>query len=265
MSRMANLVRLGVMRGQGGALASVSAAAGYTLDLDATTGVFTDTGASTPATNDGDSVKLWQDQSGNDYHFSEESSPPTLKLNIVNGLPVVRFDGSDDLLRCANMAVRTDASGLFYIVAANSSPKNDAMLAVADEDNTTPYWMIQTLEDSVVWTVNNSTPAGNVRGDTAIGTEFRIFEFASDGDAWSQVIDGATQNLIVGSGTNSGTWIGEIAGRDSMTLGCLKRTTEGLHWAGDIARVLYYSEVHDDTLRAQVRALLASQYNIEVP
>jgi len=54
---------------------------------------------------DGDTITTWPDQSGNgfDVFQSTADNRPIFKLGIRNGLPVVRFDGVDDLL--ANDAV----------------------------------------------------------------------------------------------------------------------------------------------------------------
>ncbi len=59
------------------------------LEADAITGL-----------NDGDPVATWLDQSGNENHATQstEASKPLFKTNILNGKPVVRFDGSDDAL-----------------------------------------------------------------------------------------------------------------------------------------------------------------------
>lgn len=49
---------------------------------------------------DGSSVSSWLDQSGNEAHMFQGTSAaqPILKTNILNGRPVVRFDGVDDFL-----------------------------------------------------------------------------------------------------------------------------------------------------------------------
>ncbi len=51
--------------------------------------------------SDGDPVAQWDDLSGNTRHLVQATgaAKPTYKTAIVNGLPVVRFDGVDDYLR----------------------------------------------------------------------------------------------------------------------------------------------------------------------
>lgn len=51
--------------------------------------------------NDGDAVTTWADSSGNGYDLSQSvaGEKPTYKTGILNGRPVVRFDGGDHLNR----------------------------------------------------------------------------------------------------------------------------------------------------------------------
>src|SRR3990167_10530119 len=59
--------------------------------------------------NDGDSVTTWNDLSGNDNHATQSTAAqkPILKLNIINGRPVVRFDATDDNLVITNGGTRS--------------------------------------------------------------------------------------------------------------------------------------------------------------
>src|SRR5574343_1369214 len=56
--------------------------------------------------NDGDAVATWEDSSGNNRDASQATGAnrPTYKTNIVNSLPVVRFDGSDDYLEMGDFS-----------------------------------------------------------------------------------------------------------------------------------------------------------------
>lgn len=54
---------------------------------------------------DGDPVATWADASGNARDVSEATNRPTYQTSEINGLPVVRFDGSNDRLEGADNAV----------------------------------------------------------------------------------------------------------------------------------------------------------------
>jgi len=69
------------------------------LKADADT--YQDVAMTTRATADGDRVRALRDQSGKGYHCFQPYSvdrAPLLKLNVLNGLPALRFDGVDDVL-----------------------------------------------------------------------------------------------------------------------------------------------------------------------
>lgn len=70
---------------------------------------------------DGAGVNTWNDLSGNGYHFTEATNPPTYKVNILNGRPVVRFDGFNDVLTAASQISFAAAKTLFLVFSAASS------------------------------------------------------------------------------------------------------------------------------------------------
>lgn len=62
---------------------------------------------------DGDPVATWPDSSGNGNHATQGTagSRPLYKVNVVNGLPAVLFDGSDDYLATSTLLSALLASG----------------------------------------------------------------------------------------------------------------------------------------------------------
>jgi hypothetical protein len=69
------------------------------------TGTYSDTAGITPATADGTAVALWRDQSDNANDVAQPTlaNRPLLKTNQINGLPCLRFDGTDDYLSFVNV------------------------------------------------------------------------------------------------------------------------------------------------------------------
>lgn len=94
------------------------------LWLKADAGTFQDVAMTIPATSDNDPVRALQDQSGNGYHCTQPYSvdrAPLLKLNILNGLPALYFDGVDDLLERYSQAdfplTRPATFGMIFAVS----------------------------------------------------------------------------------------------------------------------------------------------------
>lgn len=91
--------------------------AGLTAWLRAGGTLYQDSARTTLVAADGDPVGSWSDESGNGNHFSQATSTarPLYKTAIVNALPVVRFDGVDDLLSRASIFAGTADFSLFVV------------------------------------------------------------------------------------------------------------------------------------------------------
>lgn len=96
---------------------------GLTLWLDYRNGVYTDTAMTTRATV-GQTVKGWADRSGNGYHATEATNPPTL---ASDGLA---FDGTNDVLRVARMTGQFGGGFSWFIVAQASDGRPASNIAI---------------------------------------------------------------------------------------------------------------------------------------
>jgi hypothetical protein len=88
--------------------------------------------ADTLALNDGDAVGSWADSSGNGNTASQAAgaSKPTYKAGIINSLPVVRFDGSNDYLTVTrNAGLEPAAITIFALIRATTPPANFSYVA----------------------------------------------------------------------------------------------------------------------------------------
>lgn len=120
-----------------------SSLSGLQMWLKADTGLFQDSGGTTPTTSNNDPVGKWTDQSGNNNHATQGTSGkrPVLKTNEQNGYGGICFDGVDDLL-----ATPINASGVWTIAAVFKSATStfNTYWGVFDGDSNTPtgYWGI---------------------------------------------------------------------------------------------------------------------------
>lgn len=73
---------------------------------------------------DGAAVATWSDRSGQNNHIVQATptKQPLYKTAIINGLPVVRFDGVDDLLT-ATLPTAMQVDSYTYIVVAQTVSK----------------------------------------------------------------------------------------------------------------------------------------------
>jgi lysophospholipase L1-like esterase len=83
--------------------------------------VYNDDGT-TLATN-GQTVRRWNDKSGNSNNFTQSTSGarPTLVTNVLGSYPSVRFDATDDVLVGPDALAGTDAISIFTVWSMDSS------------------------------------------------------------------------------------------------------------------------------------------------
>lgn len=127
---------------------------------DAST-LWQDTGATTPAASNGDSVALWQDKSGNGYHVAKNGAAnvPTLAAAAVNGHNVLNFQStSAQYLKKTSYALNASRLYIFAVIAydvptgynglvcTNDGSNNDfdginAFAFVASSNNRSPFFV----------------------------------------------------------------------------------------------------------------------------
>lgn len=76
---------------------------------------------------DGDAMSSWTDRSGNGLHLVQATGAkqPLYKLGIINSLPAVRFDGTDDLMSVA--AGFNDLSSYAVLVPRRTAASTEAI------------------------------------------------------------------------------------------------------------------------------------------
>lgn len=78
--------------------------------------------AKTISAGDGDVVGAWADKSGNgnDVVQTTTSKKPSYQLDVQNGLPVVRFAGTDDVLTGGDILDLHNSSSTLYVVGKST-------------------------------------------------------------------------------------------------------------------------------------------------
>jgi hypothetical protein len=140
--------------------------------------------------SDGANVTTWEDShtSNND---ATNSTGQTLETNEINGLPVVRFDGTDDRLLVSGIT-NNDATRTFFMVArVVSAAVNDAFWGFGSSSV-----MNMTGAGAVRWGVDQAAAQVNIDATGGVGTVRLItlrFNGTSSADAYS--LDGAAINF----------------------------------------------------------------------
>lgn len=216
----------------------------------------------TPADDDTEVVGAWEDQSGNGYHLTVASNKPILKVNIVNSQPVVRFNGTNNLLgNTGGLATaftgEDKAITAFAVVKRSATGTFHPLLSWGKSGNATPIF------EALGWGSSNAYLGVTRRDDAstfksasggASDANFHVFEVVDDGTTSNIYVDGT----LTGS-ANQDTDVSTIT-LDDFKLG--KRSQGANLLNGDVAEVVVYSVALSAGDRLLVRQYLADIYNI---
>lgn len=132
------------------------------LEVDAvsvpvTTGLEVHWDADALSLSDDDEVTSFTDQSGNGHHAT--GAGPTFKTNMLNGRPVVRFDGVDDYFSTAHDPALQIAQPTVFAVMRHFNPVGgwNALICYPHSDPSESPWMR--------WAIN--TDGGSTTNQTA--------------------------------------------------------------------------------------------------
>lgn len=223
---------------------SPSDIAGLVLWLDASLGTYQSTGGSA-ALADGDPVGEWQDQSGNGNDVTQVTGEkkPVLKTgaNGLNGLPVLRFDGSSDLLAgSASASVKHWFVVSYYDLAAWDG--FDGLLTGGGGGGNDDIVLIGAYTEGLTEWYNSASKL-------ATSTCYRNGVSMAGTD-----LTGPMQEWALFSVAHATGWtITPQVGRDRAG---------GAYWDGDVAAVLGYSSVLSDADREAVEDYLMTRYGL---
>ena len=196
------------------------------LDADAITGLV-----------DGGNLSSWPDMSVHNRNATQStvSRRPLYKADVLNGKPVVRFDGIDDYLSFSEVAnIRT----VFWVIKedADASSADRCLLGHSSakyfhRGHPKEIWSSAYTEDEVldgVTKLNGSVVDGRA---TDVPNDFAIISVVTTGNCKANQLT-----------------------RD--------RGFEGRVWQGDIAEIIIYSRVLTKHEEVEVGAYLLEKYNI---
>lgn len=218
--------------------------------------VYTDAG--TTLATDNQTVQQWNDLSGNTRNASELTNKPTLRTNIVNGFPVIRYDNTDRLL---STGLTTANSASVYVVAQYTSlpPSNPGLIQGSPSGlgfDTGPtnkclgMWVNSTGTPwgRIVQTNNTQVNIPQVTG-LSVSTFFTLSNIISSS---SLTVNQYVNNTISGSIAYDGTL------KSWTDFGIGRQGTET--WNGDISEVIVYNVDLNMAQRAIVSNYLAAKY-----
>lgn len=211
--------------------------------------------------SDGDPVATWEDSSTNnrDATQSTAGNRPLYKTGIVNSLPVVRFDGSNDYLITSGVAgflSGLSAAEVFLVVKVNADP--------AAADGSAGLWAMTGSADNTAFPYTDGNVydgfGSSVRKSTgnptlSLASTFRLYNVVSISGEWTSYVDG-TQHFTTGTNTVSfGAGDGYLG--TSVALGSIVL-------AGDIAEFFLFNAKLSTADRQAMNAYIATKYGLTI-
>ena len=201
---------------------------GLVLWLDANAGITKDVNGQ---------VSQWDDQSGEDNHAAQSTpaSQPIHEANIVNGRPVVRFDGADDFMEFS--AITNIRTAFFVVRSFTPVPSRGIILG----DSSAFHW-----HDDGDNMFHSSNSHSNIRTGSAYTNGSVVSPTSLLKPTVFEVITVATAGNVTAS-------------RLTRDRGFSDRV-----WWGDYADVLIYDTPLSSADREAVEEYLADKYGISI-
>jgi len=242
------LVKLGVGKGQGAAWTPASPTSGGGVsphvwyDADQITGL-----------SDGDAVATWPDigPNGDDVTQGTPAARPLYKTSILNGKPVVRFDGSDDYLQGAltNAGATTQPATIFAVAQLDATVLDDgATRPIIDGDDSGHRTLLYKsgIPSPDSWGIYAGTALYGSAGD-------------SDTNIWCALFNGASSQFWLNGISEASGDAGSRA-LDGITIGALYDGARP--WKGDIAEIIVYDAGLSNADKNEVGSYLATKYGL---
>lgn len=205
--------------------------------------------------SDGNAVTTWSDSSGqgNDATQAVAGSKPLYKTNIINGNPVVRFDGTDDSLNLGDVAAFDFGTNNFSIFMVGKNTTNLPGFFAKDTDTGDGNGLyIQRQADKFsYWN-------GSAYITITMDSEYHLFGIVRSGTGANQL-----ELRLDGGSATTGTDARTLSNASNATIGAFSNLMFPLN--GDIAEVIIYDSALSAADRQRIEWYLAQKYAISGP
>jgi len=206
--------------------------------------------------SDDDTIEVWEDSSGNNYHITQSTagSRPIYKTNQINSKPALRFE--DKYFDVPNIFSGVTAAEIFGIVKVDLDPPvNSSRTGLWQFGGTGERmhfpWTTGTVFDN--FCTNDRKTTGN---PTPSLTDWRLYSAGSSASYWSSSIDGTS---FYSTTTNTTAFTGNrFVGLSRESVG-----TDYYLW-GYIAEIILYDHILTLEERSLVKEYFAEKYDLTI-
>lgn len=200
-------------------------------------------------------ISQWADKSGygNNATQGTTSFQPTLVTNVINGLPAVRFDGSDDFLRTPATPVNNSTNfSIFWVFnhRASDGDYNPFATPYADGNDRGSFHYVNPSNKGASYPMwQNWGSFDNSALTYSVGGKYEM-EFHATGSNWYVYRDGT----LDGQGTTGSVY------SDLNYIEIARQYTPLRYSAFDIGEILVYSTSLSGNDRTNVRNYLKQKW-----
>ena len=232
--------------------------------------------------SDDDTVASYPSKAGNiTASQSIALSRPIFKTNILNSLPIIRFDGLNDYLDVGNSISRSNDWTIIGVFSVDNTTSSGAVCGASDQflDETTAWGTIfvNGYTDVLPYVLNTTPRNGSLayvfgddinvsEGETGAGiltaSTFYIVAFTqTDGQAAVNIRLNGTTKAITLIGSNTAT---DSAGTQyDFSIGRFGKNNSK-YFDGDLASLLVYDRSLSSSEISKTENYLADKYNISL-
>jgi len=212
------------------------------------------------SSDNSDNIEIWKSLSisfnGSFHEASQVLSKwqPKYKKNVINGLPGIKFDGSNDFLLISNGKIYSkNPHTIFVVIKPDKTSSTRSFLAfnIKDTDNS----------NTECYFLNGST--GRIVHDDGDSTLFNGNDLKGRNSIISLVLTNSNISLYI-NGQFIETVLNSLKSADSLSIGQEydKNLSRGNFWDGYIGEIMIYDKALSDTERSVVEAYLLKKWKI---
>ena len=227
------------------------------VGLPVTDGLVLDLDATKLNLSDNDPVVTWPDESGEGNNATQgtASEQPTYKTGVLNGLPVVRFDGTDDFMVAPNGVISgmSAAASVFIVARTLTVQESSIFRSIPDDPANRFNAHLPWTDDSIHFDFGDLNGTGRISVDWGGNT--------SDFFAWGLMVDTNLMEI-----RRDGLSLESQAESDTFAPGSMELEIGGYEsddvWHGELAQIVVYDRALTTQEREDVEAHLMSKWGL---
>lgn len=198
------------------------------------------------------------------YIASTAATLPSYNATGLNGLPTIEFD-TDEYLRNSSDWVTGYSGRVVAVAKTTNAVAEQVIYSQSDFAAADQYLQLGISADNKIWyKFDNGSTVGVVEltGNTVLGTDFHVLEWACDDYAISMWVDGVAQTNTVVSGADNGYWFSDVTDTDFSVIGARRTGAYGGFLDGSIAYLLVYSPDKTASVATRIWTWLKTKFGL---